>query len=117
NSVPYEDLRKKGGGEPSGKLRERIERAGTAQAERFRGKPNLVNARMAPADIEKFCVLAPAAETLLRAAIEKMGISTRGYAKLLKVSRTIADLAGAEHIDTPHIAEAIQYYNRSVFNQ
>ncbi len=117
NSVPYDDLRKKGGGEPSDKMRDRIERARTVQAERFRGRSNLVNARMAPADIEKFCVLAPAAETLLRAAIEKMGISTRGYAKLLKVSRTIADLAGAEHIDTPHIAEAIQYYNRSVFNQ
>ncbi len=117
NSVPYEDLRRKGGGESSAAIRERVEKGRAIQRERFRGRPYFVNARMAPSDIEKFCVLTTAAEGLLKAAIEKMGISTRGYAKLLKVSRTIADLAAAEKIDTPHIAEAIQYYNRSVFNQ
>lgn len=117
NSVPYDDLRRKGGGESSAAIRARVEEGRAVQRERFRGRPYFVNARMAPADIEKFCILTPAAEGLLKAAIEKMGISTRGYAKLLKVSRTIADLARSEKIDTPHIAEAIQYYNRSVFNQ
>ncbi len=117
NPVPYDDLRKKTPAEPSTAMRDRVETCRALQAERFVGRPYSSNARMSPSDIEKFCVLSPAAETLLKTAIEKMGISTRGYAKLLKVGRTIADLAQSRLIEAPHLAEALQYYNRSVFNQ
>ena len=71
---------------------------------------------MQASDIEKFCTLDDGAENLLKNAMEKMGISTRGYSRILKVGRTIADLAESERIDANHIAEAIQYYNRTMFN-
>ena len=70
---------------------------------------------MQASDIEKYCVLDDTAEKLLKNAMEKMGISTRGYSRILKVGRTIADLEGLEKITAAHIAEAIQYYNRTMF--
>ena len=72
---------------------------------------------MQASDIDKFCRLDEAAELLLKNAMEKLGISTRGYSRILKVARTIADIDGKEQIECGHIAEAIQYYNRSMFNE
>ena len=116
NSVPYEDLRNKSQGEKSEDIRKRVVRARKIQKERFSGSGFYINARMQASDIEKYCVLDDGAENLLKNAMEKMGISTRGYSRILKVGRTIADLSESERIDANHIAEAIQYYNRTMFN-
>ena len=116
NSVPYEDLRNKGKGEKSVDIRERVVKARKIQKERFGASGFFTNARMQASDIEKYCVLDDGAENLLKNAMEKMGISTRGYSRILKVGRTIADLSESERIDANHIAEAIQYYNRTMFN-
>lgn len=116
NSVPYEDLRSKECGEKSIDIRERVVKARIIQRERFKGVPFFTNARMQASDMEKYCILNEDAELLLKTAMEKMGISTRGYSRILKVSRTIADLASFDKIQASHIAEAIQYYNRSIFS-
>lgn len=117
NPVPYKDLRTKQPAVASSDIRKRVMSARQIQSQRFAGKNYYTNAKMTASDLEKLCPLQPEAEHLLRIAIEKMGISTRGYSKILKVSRTIADLDGADVIRTTHIAEAIQYYNRAIFNQ
>ena len=116
NSVPYKDLRRKGSYEKSEDIRTRVDKAREIQKKRFEKKPYFTNSKMFPADIERFCILDDSAEKLLKAAMEKMGISTRGYSKILKVSRTIADMDSSETIMSNHIAEAIQYYNRKMFN-
>ena len=59
--------------------------------------------------MERYCVMTPPASALLKQAFDKMGLSARAYDRILKVSRTIADLDGCEHIETFHVAEAIQY--------
>ncbi len=117
NSVPYRDLREKKDQEKSGDIKKRVEETRKIQKERFTDRSYYTNARMSAKDIEKFCALEEKAEKLLRTAMEKMGISTRGYSKILKVSRTIADLEHSAEIRRPHIAEAIQYYNNKVFNR
>jgi magnesium chelatase family protein len=82
-----------------------VERAYQTQLKR-QGKSN---AKLEPADIDKLCVPNEAGETLLKNAIQRMGLSARAYHRVLKVARTIADLAGVDKIETSHIAEAIQY--------
>jgi magnesium chelatase family protein len=67
------------------------------------------NARMTAAQVEQFCVLTPAAEQVIRLAFDKLGMSMRGYHKILKIARTIADLDGNEQIDRKHVQEAIMY--------
>ncbi len=116
NSVPYEDLRKKNSCETSVQIRERVEKARNIQKQRLLNCGIYNNAKMQASEIEKFCTLDESGEKLLKNAMEKLGISTRGYSRILKVSRTIADLSETEFIGAVHIAEAIQYYNRSMFN-
>ena len=70
---------------------------------------NLKNAFLAPDEIEKHCVLTPEAESRLKIAFEKLNLSMRGYHKILKISRTIADLENSEQIEKSHIQEAIMY--------
>ena len=115
NSVPYQDLRAKGTGEKSDEIRARVVKARSIQKKRFEGMSFYTNARMQASEIDKYCMLDESAEKLLKNAMEKMGISTRGYSRILKVGRTIADLADKEKIEASHIAEAIQYYNRTMF--
>lgn len=64
---------------------------------------------MAPAEVRKFCVLDQAGRSLIRAAMQQMGLGARGYHRVLKLVRTIADLAGSEEIEAAHLAEALQY--------
>ena len=64
-------------------------------------------------ELKRWCTLDTAGEALLKAAVQQLGLSARAYHRVLKVARTIADLAGAEHIGPPHLAEAIQYQRRS----
>ena len=116
NSVSYDDLRSRSTGETSMQIRERVVRARAIQRERFKDSPFFTNSKMQAAEIDKFCRLDAAAELLLKNAMEKLGISTRGYSRILKVARTVADVDGKEQISASHIAEAIQYYNRAMFN-
>ena len=78
------------------------------QEKRF-GTQGQFNGLMSSAQIKAFCHLTPEAEVLIRQAFEKLGLSMRGYHKVLKVARTIADLADADLIDRPHVQEAIMY--------
>ncbi len=109
-ALRYEELRRKAPGEPSEKIRERVEQARQIQLRRFRGRKGIYfNAHMGAREIKEFCQIGEESEMLLKAAIEKFGFSARAYHRILKVSRTIADLDGSERIQPHHIAEAIEY--------
>ena len=95
--------------EPSEKIRERVVNARKIQSERFKGKKIYANSQMPTRTIRKHCLLNDSAHNLLEKAIDKYGLSPRAYHRILKVSRTIADLEAAEHIEEAHIAEALQY--------
>lgn len=96
-------------GESSQAIRERVEGARAIQRERFRRSSIQCNAEMMSRHMRKYCELDRAGRTLIEGALEKLGLSARAYDRILKVARTIADLAGAESITTTHMAEAIQY--------
>jgi magnesium chelatase family protein len=95
--------------EPSEKIRERVVNARMIQNERFKGKKIYANSQMPTRTIKKHCLLNDSANGLLEKAIEKYGLSPRAYHRILKVSRTIADLEISEHIEEAHVAEALQY--------
>ena len=110
--VDYDKLTDERLGEPSGAVRERVEAARERQRERFGGAGLTSNADMGPAEVRQFCVVEDTGKSLLRAAMQQLHMSARAYHRILKISRTIADLAGSEDIKTPHLAEAIQYRPR-----
>ena len=87
------------------------------QLGRFYGTTLTANARMLPSQLKKFCVLDTSLGDLLQQAMEQLSLSARAYDRILKVARTIADLAGADRIASPHLLEAIQYrsLDRNVF--
>lgn len=95
--------------EPSAAIRERIVAARDRQRSRFADEGTFANARMTRTQIKTHCALAPALGDLLQRAMERLALSARAYDRILKVARTIADLAGAESIESPHLLEAIQY--------
>ncbi len=108
--VSYVELTSVNTEEPSSVIRERVMRAGMRQSERFRDHPGIyANAQMGSALLKKICVLNTTGSALLRIAMEKLNLSARAFDRILKVSRTIADLAESEEIKTEHLAEAIQY--------
>jgi magnesium chelatase family protein len=82
------------------------------QQERFRGKRPLSNADMGPAEIRTHCILDETGQNLMKAAVRQLSLSARGYHRVLKLARTIADLAGEERIGAAHLAEAVQYRSR-----
>lgn len=96
-------------GEPTVDVAERVARARAIQVERFAGSTTPINAAMDPRTERRVCVLDDAARQLLDAAFERLKLSARAMTRILKVSRTIADLAGEERIAAAHVAEAIQY--------
>jgi magnesium chelatase family protein len=104
-AVPPEDLQRVAGGESSAVIRARVEKARARMLTR-QGKEN---ARLATREIDKYCAPDEKGATLLKQAIGRLGLSARGYHRILKVSRTIADLASVERISAVQIAEAIQY--------
>ncbi len=111
--VEYEKLTDRRDGERSEAVRARVRAARERQAQRFAALPRLTcNADMGPAEVRAFCVLEPSAEPLLKAATQRLQLSARAFHRVLKLARTIADLAGAETIAAPHLAEALQYRPR-----
>jgi len=109
-AVKYRALAEQGGGEPSEAVRERVDQARTLQGERFVQRPGIyANAHMAPRDLRAFCRVSDGADTLLRTAITRLGLSARAYHRILKIARTIADLDGAAGLQPKHVSEAIQY--------
>ena len=104
-AVPEADLTTRGGGESSAVVRERAVRAREAQLAR-QGKPN---AQLASDEIDQHCLPDCAGAQVLKQAMARLDLSARAYHRILKVARTIADLAGAQHIGGPHVAEAIHY--------
>jgi magnesium chelatase family protein len=96
-------------GEPSSAIRNRVMNAREIQKNRFKGTKLHNNAQMGTRHIRKHCRLNQDCRDLLKNAIEKLGISGRAYDRILKVSRTIADLEAKESIESAHLAEAIQY--------
>jgi len=108
--VPFSELAAAGRQEPSSAIRARVLEARQRQAERFRETPGLYcNAQMGSRLLKEVCVLTPAGSTLLRNALEKLNLSARAYDRILKVARTIADLAASPDIKTEHLSEAIHY--------
>jgi len=96
--------------EASAVIRARVEAARRIQRERFRAQPGIYgNARMTARDVRRHCRPSEPAEALLRQALAKLGLSARAYTRVLKLARTIADLAGAVEIMPAHVSEAIQY--------
>jgi len=85
------------------------------QLRRFGGTKLTCNADMGPAEVRDFCQVDPAGKSLLKAAMQQLQMSARAYHRILKLARTIADLAGSERIETVHLAEAIQYRPRRQF--
>ncbi len=107
--VEFDELASKGKGESSAAIRARVQTAREIQARRFAGTGITTNAQIPSDRLKADCRMTDAAVGILKAAFEKMGLSARAYDRLLKVSRTIADLDGSEMIDLPHVAEAVQY--------
>jgi magnesium chelatase family protein len=113
--VDYDKLTDDRRGEPSAAIRDRVENARERQRARFRDEPRLqANADMGPSDIRRFCELGPPGKQLLNTTLRQMQLSARAYHRILKLSRTIADLADSDSIEVAHIAEAIQYRPRKV---
>lgn len=113
--VPFQKLASLEGGEDSATIRARVEAARKVQEARFVkwGKPGvLVNGDMGPAEVQAFCAIDEAGRNLMRAAMQQMNLSARAYHRVLKLGRTIADLAGEESIHVHHLAEALQYRPR-----
>lgn len=108
-AVPYKELSKDFCGEPSKNIRENIQKARKIQVERFKKENIYSNAKMRSKHIKKYCSLKQDAQNILETAMHKLGLSARAYTRILKVSRTIADLSESEHINAEHISEAIQY--------
>lgn len=111
DGVEYSELRGGGDGESSAAVKERVERARAIQRERFEGRDISTNSQMNARDIAKWCAVDENGERILKKAFDKMGLTARATTRILKVARTIADLAGEKDIMPVHLAEAIQYRN------
>ncbi len=111
--IEYEKLADDRIGEKGESVRARVETAREVQRRRFSGSKLTCNNEMTPVEVRQFCAVDAAAQSLLRAAMKQLTLSARAFHRVLKLSRTIADLAGAEQIQVSHLAEAIQYRPRS----
>ena len=112
NPVSFDEMTAREKGEPSQEIRKRVIKARQMQLARFEKTPNIhSNSMMNSQQISAFCSIDKDGKVLLKSAMERMGFSARTYDRILKVSRTIADLSGSEKIRIEHLAEAIQYRN------
>lgn len=108
-AVRYRELSAESSGETSAQIRERVKKARAIQEERFKRLKIYCNAQMSNRHIQKFCPIDAKSHQMLENAVDRLGISARGWSKILKVARTIADLEGQENILPRHISEAISY--------
>jgi magnesium chelatase family protein len=107
--VDVADLAAETSEEPSAAILARVMAARTRQAERFEGTPLRVNARIGARLLRRWCALPPEAARLLTRAVTRLGLSARAYHRILRVARTIADLAGSDAVTAEHVSEAVQY--------
>lgn len=116
--VEYEKLSDRRVGEPSEEIRKRVEKVREIQRKRFStlDSPSSIscNAEMRPTEVRKFCALDDTCRGLMKTAMSQLQLSARGYHRVLKLARTIADLAGSAEIGPSHLAEALQYRPRGV---
>jgi magnesium chelatase family protein len=110
--VEYDKLTDDRLGEKSEDIRARVEKAREVQRQRFADTSLACNADMGPAEVREYCGVDEAGRSLLKAAMQQLAMSARAFHRVLKLARTIADLAGSERIETAHLAEAIQYRPR-----
>ncbi len=108
-AVSYEELSTKAPGECSAAIRERVILARRRQAERYKNEGITKNADLTAPMVKKYCPLSPEAESLLKQSFDKLDLSARGYYRILKVARTIADLCGSETLELSHVTEALRY--------
>jgi magnesium chelatase family protein len=108
--VPFSELSTTKAQEPSADIRERVIKAREMQAERYKTMPGIYcNAQMSSKQLKEICILPTAGQNLIKVAMERLNLSARAYDRIIKVSRTVADLAGSADIKVEHLAEAIQY--------
>ena len=108
-SLKYRELTQKPKAEDSTSVRERVKKTREVQKQRYCKEESSTNANLNPKQIEKYCQISQEAKELLKMAIYELGFSARAYDKVLKLGRTIADLAQVEQINAEHISEAISY--------
>ena len=111
--VEYDKLVERSDGEGSSGPRQRVSQAREWQRDRFKGNGFLCNSEMGPAEVWEYCEMEDAAKSLLQTAAQRLTLSARAFHRVLKVSRTIADLDEAEIIGVSHLAEALQYRARA----
>jgi len=107
--VEFKDIISRVESESSEEIRKRVIKARERQLERLKGRKIFCNAQMETREVKKFCQVDEEAKKLLEMAVNRLGFSARGYTRVLKVARTIADLAGEDNINSVHVSEAIQY--------
>jgi magnesium chelatase family protein len=112
--VEYDKLSDRRLGEPSECVRARVEAAREKQRQRFKGTKLTCNADMGPAEVRQYCDLDETCRSLMKTAMSQLQLSARAYHRILKLARTVADLAGAEQIGPSHLAEALQYRPRGM---
>lgn len=107
--VKFREISSEEQGEPSAAIRERVNAARQIQHQRFADRPKITcNARMGPRELKQYCALDNASMEMLKFAMADLNLSARAYDRVLKVARTIADLANSERILTDHLGEAVQ---------
>ncbi len=112
--IDYEKIVEDRPAEGSEKVRERVRVAHGRQLERFQGTKLSCNADMTPREVKEFCTVESAAQSLLYAAMKQLHLTARAFHRILKLSRTIADLEGSDIIRTHHVAEALQYRHKEI---
>ncbi|MFA5773686.1 MAG: ATP-binding protein [Candidatus Paceibacterota bacterium] len=108
-AIAYRNLADKVEGTSSAEMKDSVAKARLAQAKRFKGDGIATNSHMSAKHLKKYCHLDDESETLIKQAIDELGLSARAYSRIIKVARTISDMDGAEIILPQHISEAIQY--------
>ena len=108
-ALEFDELKRRSPSESSSEIKKRVDAARVIQRERFAGSATVCNAQMTSRELRDYCALTAEGEELMHGAFDAMGLSARSYDRILRVARTLADLAGAAEIQPEHVAEAVQY--------